>query len=67
MNNKLKGMVRRVEAATSQDVRFFVFFSIASLARGYGLDIIETPTLDRDRIIAMPIDDMKPIKFVWEN
>ena len=67
MNNKLKGIVRRVEAATSQDVRFFANPSIASLVRRYGFDIIETPTLDRDRIIAMPIDDIKPIKFVWEN
>ena len=67
MNNKLKGMVRRVEAATSQDVRFFANPSIASLVRRYGFDIIETPTLDRDRIIAMPIDDIKPIKFIWEN
>ena len=67
MNNKLKGIVRRIEAATSQDVRFFANPSIASLVRGCEFDIIETPTLDRDRIIAMPIDDMKPIKFVWEN
>ena len=67
MNNKLKGMVRRVEAATSQDVRFFANPSIASLVRGWGFDIIETPTLDRDRIIAMPIDDIRPIKFIWEN
>ena len=67
MNNKLKGMVRRVEADTSRDVRFFANPSIASLVRRCGFDIIETPTLDRDRIIAMPIDDMKPIKFVWEN
>ena len=67
MNNKLKGIVRRVEAATSQDVRFFANPSIASLVRRYGFDIIETPTLDRDRIIAMPIDDIKPIKFIWEN
>ena len=67
MNNKLKGMVRRVKAATSQDVRFFANPSIASLVRGCGFDIIETPTLDRDRRIAIPIDDMKPIKFVSEN
>ena len=67
MNNKLKGMVRRIESATSQDVRFFANPYIASLLRGCGFDIIETPTLDRGRIIAIPIDDMKPIKFVWEN
>ena len=39
MNNKLKGMVRRVEAAASQDVRFFANPSIASLVRRYGFDI----------------------------
>ena len=31
MNNKLKGMVRRVEAATSQDIRFFLLILLSLL------------------------------------
>ena len=67
MNNKLKGMVRRVEAATSQKVCFFANPTIASFAKECGIDIIGTPTLSRDRIIAIPMDNMEPIKIVWEN
>lgn len=67
MTNKLKGMMRRVKASTPQKVCFFANPTIASFAKERGIDIIGAPTLSRDRIIAIPMDNTEPIKIVWEN